>query len=108
MLTEALQTSPEAPTPSPLESTSFNLDIEGLLARLSVRQRYINRESIPIEAVFTFPMAMDATLLELQVVRNEQTLTGRVKARTSARLQYEEGVEAGHTAILLERSTADS
>ena len=108
MKTDALQTRQEEIAALPLASTRFDLDIDGLLARLTVRQRYVNQESNPIEAIFTFPMTMDATLLDLQVVRNERTLRGIVQARNMARERYEAGIDAGHTSILLEQGTADS
>ena len=108
MTTEALQTRQQETAGLPLISTRFDLDIEGLLARLTVRQRYVNHESSPIEAIFTFPMTMDATLLDLQVIRNDRTLRGVVQARNVARERYEAGIDAGHTSILLELGTADS
>ena len=108
MKTDALPTRQAETAALPLASTRFDLDIEGLLARLTVRQRYVNHESNPIEAIFTFPMTMDATLLDLQVVRNERTLRGIVQARNMARERYEVGIDAGHTSILLEQGTADS
>ena len=108
MKTDALPTRQAETAALPLASTRFDLDIEGLLARLTVRQRYVNHESNPIEAIFTFPMTMDATLLDLQVVRNERTLRGIVQARNMARERYEAGIDAGHTSILLEQGTADS
>ena len=108
MKTDALQTRQEEIAALPLASTRFDLDIDGLLARLTVRQRYVNQESNPIEAIFTFPMTMDATLLDLQVVRHERTLRGIVQARNMARERYEAGIDAGHTSILLEQGTADS
>lgn len=70
---------------SPLAGTRFELTIRDLVAEFTVSQRYVNDESRPIEAIFTFPMAMDATFLGLTARIGERTLTGTIAPRQARR-----------------------
>ena len=43
-------------TPVPLTGVSVVADVVGLCARVTIMQRYENREKQPIEAVYVFPL----------------------------------------------------
>ena len=42
--------------PVPLTGVSVEAEIASFCARIAVTQRYVNRESTPIEAVYVFPL----------------------------------------------------
>jgi Ca-activated chloride channel family protein len=46
---------------------AVNAVLKDLLAEVTVAQTYRNEESVNIEAVYTFPLPLDAVLLELEV-----------------------------------------
>ncbi len=49
--------------PIPLEGVEISGEVFGGCARVRVAQRYCNRESHPVEAIYTFPMPSDAVLV---------------------------------------------
>jgi len=44
------------PIPVPLTGVSVQVNIIDLVAEVTIEQRYVNRESSPIEAVYKFPL----------------------------------------------------
>jgi Ca-activated chloride channel homolog len=87
-----------------LESVSVTAVLHGLLVEATVEQRYRNLEAIPIEAVYTFPLPLGAVLLELIFERSGKTLRGVVQPRAKAQEGYEEAIDEGDTAVLLEQA----
>lgn len=85
-----------------LESVDIRACLRGLYSEVLVTQSYRNVEEDSIEAVYTFPLPLDAVLLDLSLELNGQTLHGLVQARAEAEERYEEAIEDGDTAILLE------
>ncbi|HEX8010542.1 MAG TPA: VIT domain-containing protein [Casimicrobiaceae bacterium] len=78
--------------------------VDGLLFELAVEQRYRNATATNVEAVYTFPLPWGAALLELEVRLGEKLLTGVVVEKRAAEAQYEEAIDEGDTAIMLERA----
>src|ERR1700687_892474 len=77
--------------------------VDGLLFELAVEQRYRNATSTNIEAVYTFPVPWGAALLDLDVRLGDKLLTGVVVEKRAAETQYEEAIDKGDTAIMLEQ-----
>jgi len=86
-----------------LKAVSIKAKLNGILAEVDVKQRYKNNENTNIETVYTFPLPIDAVLLQLNVEINGQTLEGQVKINTVAEEQYEEAVTSGNTAVMLKK-----
>ncbi|MGK4006323.1 VIT domain-containing protein [Sorangium sp. So ce1036] len=108
-----MSSSPEAPRPTsclcssegrpvPLRGVSLSGEVLGGAARLVVRQRYRNEERRPIEAVYTFPLPSEATIVGFAMECAGRRLEGEVKEREEAFLSYDEAVAAGHGAALLD------
>ena len=87
--------------PLVLERVHAEGRVVGRMLDLTLEQRYRNTEDQNVEVVYTFPLPWRAVLLGLEVQLNGQTLTGVVKARAKARVDYEEAVSEGHTSVLL-------
>jgi Ca-activated chloride channel homolog len=85
-----------------LQQVDYRVRLVDLLAEVRVVQVYRNAEETNIEAVFTFPMPVEATLLELEVEIGDRKLTGVVVERSQGQEQYEDAVADGDTAVLLE------
>lgn len=77
--------------------------LRNAFAVLELVQTYRNSESANIEAVYSFPLPVEATLLHLSVRLNDTLLFGRVAERRQAEAEYEEAVAAGDTAVMLEQ-----
>ena len=89
---------------SPLEGARIDVAIDDLLAEFTLTQRFRNDSAIDIEAVFTFPIPVDAVFLGLSAILGERELEGRVIEKQKAAREYEEAIAAGDSAILLERT----
>ncbi len=76
--------------------------LQDLLAEVTVSQTYRNDEATNIEAVYTFPLPLDAVLLELDVEIGERRLTGTVVEKKAAEAKYEDAIESGDAAVMLE------
>ncbi len=76
--------------------------LQDLLAEVTVSQTYRNDERTNIEAVYTFPLPLDAVLLDLEVDIGGRALKGVVVEKKAAEEKYEDAVEAGDAAVMLE------
>jgi Ca-activated chloride channel homolog len=87
-----------------LENVSVVADITDLFGQVTMAQTYRNSEEVNIEAVYTFPLPVDATLLDFRVRLGEKEMTGVVVAREEAEESYEDAITDGDTAVMLEQS----
>ncbi len=85
-----------------LSDVSVLAVLRDLLAEVTVSQTYRNDEQVNIEAVYTFPLPLDAVLLDLQVEIGGRVLRGVVVEKKAAEEKYEDAVAAGDAAVMLE------
>ena len=86
-----------------LESVDVRASLRGLFADVVVTQVYKNLENVNIEAVYTFPLPSDAVLLDLSLELNGKILRGVVQASVKAEESYEDAIDDGDSAILLQQ-----
>src|SRR5690349_20304616 len=89
--------------PIPLRGVEVTGEVLGGHAQVTVRQRYQNAETKPVEAVYTFPLPSDATLTGFAMTCAGRRLDGVVKEREEAFRDYDDALFAGHGAALLEQ-----
>ncbi len=87
-----------------LEKVDIQASLRSLFSEVVVTQVYRNLEKSNIEAVYTFPLPLDAVLLDLTLELNGKTLRGVVQPKSEAEERYEHAIEDGDTAILLNQS----
>ena len=75
------------------------------LFEMSVEQHYRNAGRTNLETVYTFPLMPDAVLLGLELQMGERRLAGKALPVATAREAYEEALEDGNSAALLEKVT---
>src|SRR6267378_4361131 len=85
-----------------LSDVSVSAVLRDLLAEVTVSQTYRNDEQENIEAVYTFPLPLDAVLLDLQVEIGGRVLKGAVVEKKVAEEKYEDAVASGDAAVMLE------
>lgn len=85
-----------------LEGVSARGRVAGLFLELTVEQRYRNASDRNIEAVYTFPVPWGAVLMSLEFDLDGKSLAGIVVPRASGEARYEEAIDKGDTAVLLE------
>ena len=87
-----------------LQATAISGRLQGLLGEITIAQTYQNAEPVNIEAVFTFPVPVEAVLLGVDIRIDDRVLQGRVLPRRQAENAYEEAVSGGDSAILLQEA----
>ena len=87
-----------------LEEVGVDAGIDDLMAVVSVCQRYRNPGATHVEAVYTFPLPLDAVLLQFEVELGDRRMAGTVIAKSDAEERYENAIAAGDAAVRLEQS----
>jgi Ca-activated chloride channel family protein len=86
-----------------LECVKVEAILRGLCSEILMSQNYRNLEDRNIEAVYTFPLPLDAVLLELTLELNGKIMRGVVSVKEEAEQRYEAAIESGDTAVLLQQ-----
>jgi Ca-activated chloride channel homolog len=87
----------------PLEATDVEVKISGVIADVTVRQRYRNAGPDPIEAVYVFPASTRAAVHGLQMTVGDRVVKAVVQEREQARQTFEAAKAEGRSASLLEQ-----
>lgn len=93
--------------PVPLIGVSIEAEIAGLCARVAVAHRYANREAVPIEATYLFPLEEGAAVGGFEVVVDGTLVIGEVRERDAAFDAYDDAMAHGHGAFLLDEERPD-
>jgi Ca-activated chloride channel family protein len=93
--------------PVPLTGVSIAAEISSLCARVVVSQRYVNRETKPIEAVYVFPLEEGAAVCGFEAIVDDTLIVGEVKERDKAFEMYDDAMAVGHGAFLLDEERPD-
>ena len=88
--------------PVPLTGVTVNGTITGRVAKVTIRQRFENREGKAIEAVYKFPLPEGSSVCGFTVSTGDRVLRGRVEEREQAFREYDEALAQGHGAFLLD------
>ncbi len=94
-------------TPVPLTGVTVDAEISALCARVTVAQRYVNAEATPIEAVYLFPLPEGAAICAFEAIVDGTLVVGEVKEREEAFKIYDEAMERGDGAFLLDEERPD-
>jgi len=86
-----------------LEDVAIDAAVDDLMTVVDVCQRYRNAGTRHIEAVYTFPLPVDAVLLRFSVEIGDRTMAGTVIAKAEAERRYEDAITDGDAAVLLEQ-----
>ncbi|MDR2142111.1 MAG: VIT and VWA domain-containing protein [Deltaproteobacteria bacterium] len=76
--------------------------LEGLSLEMTLVQRYQNATDKNLEIVYTFPLPLGSELLEVQATIGEKTLKAVVQEKNEATRIYEDSIDKGDSAILIE------
>ncbi len=86
----------------PLQSTSAQVNIAGVIADVRVTQVYKNEGKKPLEALYVFPASTRAAVYGMKMTIGERTITAQIREREEARREYETAKQEGKSASLLE------
>lgn len=87
----------------PLESTRVSAAVTGVIADVTVRQRYKNEGARPINAVYVFPASTRAAVHGLTLTVGDRVVRAKIKEREEAKKEYQAAQAAGKSASLLEQ-----
>lgn len=87
--------------------TKVDFRIRGLLAEVSVKQRYVNDSGEWLEGRYLLPLPDDAAVGRLRLRVDERLIEGEIREKEAAQAVYEAAAAAGHTASLVEQSRAN-
>lgn len=86
-----------------LQSTQVDVQIDGIIADVSVKQTYVNESTQTLEAIYVFAGSTRAAVYGLDMRVGEREIHAKVKKQETARREYNKAKEEGKTAGLLEQ-----
>jgi Ca-activated chloride channel family protein len=86
-----------------LESTKVNVQIDGVIADVCIKQSYVNKANKKLEAVYVFPGSTRAAVYGMTMQVGKRKVIAEIKEKQQAREEYEKAREKGKTASLLEQ-----
>ena len=75
---------PLAPESVPLTGVRIDVQAQGVASAVTVTQRYVNLEKVPVEAVYSFPLEEQAAVYGFEVLVGEQRIIGEVMEKDKA------------------------
>lgn len=87
----------------PLKSTQVDVRISGVIADVTVVQRYKNEGQRAIEARYVFPGSTKAAVHGMNVRLAGRLITAKIREKQQARIEYDTAKKEGKTAALLEQ-----
>lgn len=88
--------------PAPLLGTDVDINVSGIVARVRIRQFYMNPTDKWLEGIYVFPMADKSAVDTLRLKIGDRIVVGEIKERGHARRIYEAAKKQGKKAALLE------
>lgn len=86
---------------SPLCASQLAVEIEDLHAECTLTHQFRNDGTRPIEAVFSFPIPLDAAFLSLQARLGNETVCAAIQPKEEAERRYSDAINEGDSAVLL-------
>jgi Ca-activated chloride channel family protein len=90
-----------------LLSTDVEMDINGLVARVAVRQQFRNESAEWVEGVYVFPLPDKAAVDRMRLHIGDRLIEGEIQEKERARKTYEQAKQAGRKTSLVEQQRAN-
>lgn len=87
---------------APLLASKVDYEIDGILARASVTQQFVNNQSSWQEGIYVFPLPETAAVDTLSMQINDRIIKGIVSTKDEAKKNYKVASESGKSASLIE------
>lgn len=85
-----------------LRGVDVTAQINGLLAKTELTQKYRNDTNKNLEIAYTFPLPVDGVLLTFAVQIGERHYQGQVMPRSDAEVAYEAAIDEGNSAFRIQ------
>ncbi len=90
-----------------LLSTDVQMDINGLIARVAVRQQFRNESAEWVEGIYVFPLPDKAAVDRMRLHIGDRLIEGEIQEKERARKTYEQAKQAGKKTSLVEQQRAN-
>jgi len=90
-----------------LVDTQVDMQVNGLVARVSVRQEFTNTGADWVEGIYVFPLPDRAAVDSLRLHVGERFIEGEIREKERARQEYEQARKEGRKASLIEQQRAN-
>ena len=87
----------------PLKETKAAVRISGIIADVTVTQRYANEGKRPINARYVFPASTRAAVYGMKMKIGDSVVTAKIKEREAAKQTFEQAKKEGKSASLLDQ-----
>jgi Ca-activated chloride channel family protein len=90
-----------------LMNTNVDMEISGLVARVSVRQEFRNEGSEWVEGIYVFPLPDEAAVDRMRLHIGDRFIEGEIQEKERARKTYEKARQEGKKASLVRQQRAN-
>jgi hypothetical protein len=87
----------------PLKKVAVEANIKSFAADVTIKQVFRNDESTSIEAVYCFPIEEQAAIYEFIAQIDDRQIIAQLKEKKQAQQDYNQALQQGHGAYLLEQ-----
>ncbi len=87
----------------PLKSTDVRVNISGVIAEVTVKQRYTNEGTRAINGKYIFPASSRAAVHGMRMIIGDTVITAKVRERETAQKEFDDAKKKGKTASLLKQ-----
>lgn len=94
-------------TTAPLLNTDVNIQVNGLVARVSVMQEFENNSADWVEGTYVFPLPDTAAVDHLRMYIGDRFIEGEIREKEEARKEYEAAKASGKKTSLIEQQRAN-
>jgi len=92
---------PDEALEAPLLQSDVDIDISGLVARVTLRQHFRNPTEVWLEGIYVFPLPEQSAVDHLVMHIGDKRVAGRILEKAEAKKTYEAAAAAGQHASLL-------
>ena len=90
-----------------LMRTDVGIEVAGMIARASVKQRFQNTGDVWVEGVYVFPLPENAAVDHFRLRIGDRLIEGQIQEKQQARLSYESAKSDGKHVGLIEQQRAN-
>jgi Ca-activated chloride channel family protein len=91
----------------PLQKVNIQAKVLGQVAEVTITQTFRNLHQEALEAVYIFPLSGGSAVSSFEMKVGDRVLRGQVEERTQARQHYQNALQEGKRAALLEQERDD-
>ncbi len=88
----------------PLKSTSASVNVVGVIADVTVSQKYVNTGKNNLEAIYTFPLSTRAAVYAMKMTIGKRVIHAKISEKEKARKDYNTAKSQGKRVSLLEQN----